>query len=311
MLVQTLSNWQLIFIDDCSIDSSRTKIKSYADNDSRISYIFSKKNGGPARARNLGIDVANGEYIAFIDADDYVSPNFAETLYNSACINQADIVWCQFTEVINGNMYPIDCKLSRDMVYEKDEALKLFYQQVCGLGSLWNKVYRRSFINSNRIRINENRTRAEDWEFNLCAFQCIRRLKIIPDNLYYYVRDNNTSIMSSFREKDFDLMCSSSRLLEEINEKYGLEIPDGFDNNSNARFFLEYLLKGANESDEIADRITKNVINSSKFREVMRGCDIKNLPVTYKFLRAITKTKNVWFVKICCRLINKIKMYGL
>lgn len=303
---QTLSNWELIFIDDFSADSSREKITEYASYDNRIKYIFLDENGGPAIARNLGIDSAHGEFISFIDADDFIATNFAEMLISYALKYDADIVWCQYIEVINGKEVPRDNKLSREAIYEREEALKLFFHQICGLGSLWNKIYRRDFISSNILRINENRTRAEDWEFNLNAFQRVGRLKIVSDNLYYYVRGNNNSIMSSFREKDFDLMCSSSSLLKEINDKYKLGIVSGFDDDSNALFFIEYMLRAVNVLDMEANRILSKVLNSLKFRQVMHDCTPSSLPTSYRIIRLLSATNNVWAVKNICRFINRL-----
>lgn len=299
---QTLQNWEMILIDDNSSDNSRAIIKRYAEIDRRIKYIFLDLNVGPARARNLGIDAANGEFLSFIDADDYVSNVFLERLLNSAEANNVDIVWCQYSEVVDNETLPKDNGLSRETVYNREKALKLFYGQTIGLGSLCNKLYRLEFINSFNLRLNEKRTRAEDWEFNLNAFSCLGSLIIIEDNLYYYVRQNNSSVMASFREKDFELMCSSSALLSEFNEKYCLGMNQNFDYDSNAYFFLEYIIKASLQPDDVSNRAINNVLYSKIFNNVILNCDIKKLPAMFRLVRIITLTKNTWIVKKFCRL---------
>lgn len=304
---QTIADWELILINDCSTDSSKQIMEDYSRNDERIISITLDKNSGPARARNTGIKKAKRKYIAFVDADDYISQKFAETLINAAEQNDSDIVWCQYIEVVNGNQVYKNCGLSESPNYDKKEALRGFYNQVQGIGSLCNKIYKRNFIEENNLLLNEKRTRAEDWDLNLRAFTKLGRLTIIPDYLYYYVRENESSVMSTFREKDFDLMCDSSILLEQINKEYNLNIPCGFDNNANSKFFIEYLLKGACQSTSTANRIIRKILYSPKFQEVMRLCNKSELPLTYKVIRLSTLTRYPWLVKITCRLINKVK----
>lgn len=82
VLNQTYANWELLFIDDCSIDNSKTIIKKYTKKDSRIQYYKQSENAGPAEARNRGIDLAKGKYICFLDADDLWDNNKLEVQIN-------------------------------------------------------------------------------------------------------------------------------------------------------------------------------------------------------------------------------------
>ena len=88
---QTLSDIEIICINDCSTDNSLDILKEYADKDKRIKIINFKENKGAAVARNTGIDIVNGEYIGFIDSDDFVDSDFYEKLYNTASENNSDI----------------------------------------------------------------------------------------------------------------------------------------------------------------------------------------------------------------------------
>lgn len=300
---QTNANWELIFIDDCSSDLSREIIQKQSDSDCRIKHIFLDQNGGPARARNCGIEASQGEYIAFADADDYVSADFVEKMTATAIYYNADIIWCQFFEVMEGVTTLKDNGLSTREKFTRDEALRLFYKQTVGLGSVWNKVYRKSFIMNNNIRMNENRVRAEDWEFNLNAFKQLGTLKIISDSLYYYVRENSHSVMSSFRENDFELMCASSKILSDINSEYNLGIEEGYDVNTNAIFFIEYLFRASRQDTLYANKVIGKVLANETFNMTLKKCDSSSLSLTYKLIRLVAKTRKASIVKSFCRLL--------
>lgn len=102
--------------------------------------------------------------------------------------------------------------------------MNLFLQNTVGLGSTWNKLYRKSFIVQNKIKFNEERVRAEDWEFNLMLFDCFPDVYVIPDVLYYYIHQNKSSVMASYRPKDFNLMIRSHNLLKSIFLSNGLDL---------------------------------------------------------------------------------------
>ncbi|MBQ4484990.1 MAG: glycosyltransferase family 2 protein, partial [Prevotella sp.] len=81
---QTLEDIEMIFVDDCGTDGAMDIVRAAAAEDSRIRIITNTENVGPGISRNAGIDIARGEYLSFVDADDYVSPNFLEVLYTKA-----------------------------------------------------------------------------------------------------------------------------------------------------------------------------------------------------------------------------------
>lgn len=305
VLSQTYKSIEIIVVDDGSDDNTSSVVEEYIASDA-IKY-FQIKHSGVSTARNKGIDEAEGDYIAFIDSDDYVANDFVERLVFSARTSDADIVWSQYSEVINNETFAKDNGLSRETVYTRKEALKFFYGHTIGLGSLCNKLYKRSFITSNNLKINESRTRAEDWEFNLHAFSCLGSLMIIKDHLYYYVRQNSSSIMASFREKDFEFMCFSSQLLSEFNDKYQLGMNPRTGYNSNAYFFLEYIIKASFQSNEVSIKAIKNVLHSTIYFKAISNCDASTLPIFFRLIRIITFTKNAWLVKKICRLVYGTK----
>ena len=102
LLNQTLKDIEIIMVDDGSPDNCPKMCEEYAKKDNRVKVVH-KKNGGLGYARNSGLDVAMGEYVAFVDSDDYVDSSMYETLWNEACASSADAVFCGFkTEQRNG-----------------------------------------------------------------------------------------------------------------------------------------------------------------------------------------------------------------
>ena len=305
VLYQSYDNWELIFVDDASKDKSCQIIESYANSDARIRLIKNQTNGGPAKARNIGIDKATGDYLGFIDSDDYVAPDYVEIMMNTAIGNNADIVWCSIKEVDDPShiQHNDRCDIKVADVFNKIDSLRLFYYDTPGLGSMCNKIYRKSIIDKYHLRLNEKRTRAEDWEFNIRVFEQIEKLVRIDNVLYFYIRANTNSVMASFREKDFDLMCESSVFLLDVNKRYNLEIPSGFDNNKNAHSFIEYLINASRSGGDRKFEIISHTLNSRKFKKVMKNCNMRYLPATFRFIRLASFTNNARLVSGLCKLL--------
>ena len=98
ILNQTFKDFELILVNDGSTDKSLEICKHYKNMDDRI-FIIDKKNGGLSSARNAGLDIIKGEYIGFVDSDDYIHPQMYELLYKQIIENEADISMCEFKKV--------------------------------------------------------------------------------------------------------------------------------------------------------------------------------------------------------------------
>ena len=124
LLVQRYPDFEVILVDDGSVDRSLDICKDYVAQDSRF-YAIHQKNQGVSAARNAGIDAATGEYIAFVDADDYVLPDYLAHLVNASQVNNADIVCCDFVEIIpEGLTEPNNPRVLRERLVQ--DMVKLF-----------------------------------------------------------------------------------------------------------------------------------------------------------------------------------------
>ena len=176
VLDQSYSGWELLLIDDGSTDNTKLICENYVKQNSKIMYVY-KKNSGPSDTRNRGIELAKGDYISFLDSDDEYKANFLEVMTDCAIASNCDIVMCAFEKVYDDtNKQDIIHRLPVNRVLQGQESAEaLLKDLLCdcygGTPSLWNKLYKRSFINERNIRLESWRRHGEDWKFNIDAYK--------------------------------------------------------------------------------------------------------------------------------------------
>lgn len=213
LLNQTLSDIEIILVDDGSPDGSPAMCDEYAKKDSRIKVIH-KQNAGLGFARNSGLEVATGEFVAFVDSDDYVDVTMYEKLYAKAYERQADVVFCGLKRVWeDGRTEPkSDVTEETLCVGENVKELALdFIAPAPGIAqerlyemSVWHSIYKRELIEKNNIRFNSEREIvSEDLPFQVDFFSSAKKVCFIPDVLYCYRMDNGGSLTKAFNIKKF------------------------------------------------------------------------------------------------------------
>lgn len=204
LINQTYKNIEILCVDDCSPDNSLAIVEAYAEEDPRIKILSHKSNKGLGGARNTGIRHACGEFICFVDSDDYVSKDFAQQLINgiSESKSNSDIVVCNFLQDQNGEIsdyggsymhadYP--CTANKDHTLE----VAMKFNPGCT-----NKMYRRHLLVDNNICFPEHQY-YEDVIFWVMAVFYADGLCSIPGRLYCY-RQRAGSIMATLTEKHID-----------------------------------------------------------------------------------------------------------
>ena len=189
---QTFKDIEIIVVNDESTDNSLSVCKEYEQKDSRIKLI-DKKNGGLAAARNTGLKNSTGEFISFIDDDDWVEVDFLEKLHSAIVEYDCDISFCEVVRK-NDKKHKIRLHLKSVEVAENtDEKLKLArYNSHRGV---WNKLYRRTLFD-NGLDFLEGKD-YEDGLFTLRALNECKKIVSVPDTCYYYFI-NPTSIEVGF-----------------------------------------------------------------------------------------------------------------
>ena len=203
---QTYENIEIILVDDGSTDGlTPEKCDDWASRDARIKTIH-KPNGGLSDARNAGLDIASGEYIYFLDGDDYIRPNLVGTVLRQFD-ESTDMVCFSFLAVDeNGiSVYTPHPKTGtfRFLTHRENADFILGTLLVHKIGwEAWNKMFRRGLIEKYHLRFaDNNRIFAEDQYFSICYCMHASSVKSIPDRLYYYVQRGD-SIMGKCRFKN-------------------------------------------------------------------------------------------------------------
>lgn len=191
LIKQTYNNLEIILIDDGSTDKSWSICQDYEKKDTRIK-IFNKPNGGLSDARNYGIKHASGEWISFVDGDDYVEYNYIELLLQNS--TDVDLVVCNCykltkkqknicTHVFGNKLFEENDIIYREILIPM---ITLDNQKTNMLFPVWNKLYRKQIIDNNYLNFDINLPYAEDYMFNVNFLRFASKVRFIDLPLYNY-----------------------------------------------------------------------------------------------------------------------------
>lgn len=191
MLAQTYENLEIILIDDGSKDQSAAICDEYASIDNRITVIH-KDNAGVSAARNSGLEASHGEYICFVDGDDFVVPEYVAYLYALICSGKHDIA---LTTQMFGKFDEKQVEEHHVKIWSGEDAVEAILCYRVPIGC-YNKLFRKELLQ--HVRFLNDVFIGEGFNFNVSAFQ--RATSVIAGNckVYYYRRDNAASAMSKF-----------------------------------------------------------------------------------------------------------------
>ena len=315
---QTLRDIEIILVDDGSSDNVPVMCDEWAKKDSRIKVVH-KNNAGLGYARNTGLEIATGEYVAFVDSDDYVDNGMYEALFKEAKNSDADIVFCNF-KIEQRNGVWVDNReigvrkewsghrvkeFMLDMVASAPHEKKERKYQM----SVWHSIYRRSIIDNKNIRFySEREIVSEDILFQVDYMLHTRKIVYLPQSHYYYCL-NGDSLTATFKQEKYEGFKSLYQLL---NKKLaGIE---GYRLRTD-RFFIGYVrsfllqMFVSNYSNKkdlvntiVNDNIWKNISNVylpsylPTYPRIVYKMIIRKrvllLLMVYKFARNVKKIKN-------------------
>lgn len=220
ILNQTLKDIEIICINDGSTDASLDILENYAKKDARIK-IISKKNEGQGIARNIGLDNAQGEFIAFVDSDDFIKEDMLEKSYEKSVSKNLDLVMYKIssfdneTHEINDNLwyYSLKCFDGFEKEIFNNSDTKKFTHLISV--TPFNKLYKRSFIEKNNIRFPDKYI-FEDEVFFYNVYLKAKRISLIDENLYYYRTNRKGSTVSNNSDKDYTDVVHIFRLIRQL-----------------------------------------------------------------------------------------------
>jgi len=234
---QTLSDIEIICVDDCGMDGSADIVKRYAALDERIHVYTNPRNLGISAARNLGIEKSTGEYMGFVDSDDWVETDFFERLYSSAKRNGAEVAIGNVRKIIDG-VYadePTWVSLILEKIETESFSEANLKKMVSRTNVVWNKIFSRDLIMRNEIRFFEG-LYFEDNPFTILAIVKAGKVCLVKDVFYNYViRRGSVTDANATSRKVFDIFEIMKKTKESFSRKRIREIP-GYEH-----YYLELL----------------------------------------------------------------------
>lgn len=321
---QTYKNIEIIIIDDGSPDNSMNIIQKFVLADNRVK-VISQKNQGLSGARNTGMNNANGDYIMFIDSDDWIETDTCEKAINASEKYNADVVfWSYIKEFSNSQKdnYLFDKteiiwsekninQLSRRMVGLVGDELAN-PQSIDNLVTAWGKLYKKSVIGD--VRFTDTKIiGTEDALFNIEVFLGINSAVYIPDLLSHYRKDNESSLTHNYKKKlvsRWREMYSRIKFLLDRNDM-SREYYDALKN----RICFGLIGLGINlaEDKKMSFKEKKkeiyNILSMKHYQIALKDLDFSYLPIQWKVFFKLAKNNNalllLWLLEIMDYLRKK------
>lgn len=313
---QTLKGIEIILVNDGSNDRTKEIAEKYANFYENV-ILINKENGGLSSARNMGMKVAKGEYIAFVDGDDFVMEDMYELMYKSAYKNQADMVMIGYKRYFENQGFVEDQELHNNPIFINNIELISPNNKVISdilmpmIGSepttllditlnmcVWRNIYKRKILLNNNIKfISERVYISEDIVFHLELLNYINSVSIVNKSGYVY-RCNDNSLTQSYRKDRFEKECFLySFLKNNHNSKINY---DDFILRLNRTFIgkTRYCILSevkSNKDEKISKRMIniKKILNNATLIDILKDYPIKELPFKLRIYTNFMKKKRV------------------
>ena len=294
ILNQTFRDFELILVDDGSPDNCGKICDEYASKDERI-VVIHKENGGQASARNKGIDIAKGDFIGFVDSDDWIESDMYEILYDICSNRNCDIANCSSTiyfkdrTVINGG-HPL-------IVHNRNEAMKTMLEGKLYDEVVWTKLIRRELLNG--IRFNENII-YEDTDFTYRVIDKADRVGCIGKAKYNYIKRDGSTMDRAIKNIKIDAVLVYDDMYKFFEEKYPELINTVALKLANSCMsVLNLISKTENFNENKKNYYKVATILNKNFRKIMK---IREFPITVKILLLATKINPYFYRSIIKRV---------
>lgn len=321
---QTYKKLEIICVDDDSTDNSLVILKKYAAIDDRIKVIH-KKNEGVSIARNTGLENANGDYVLFVDNDDWIESTTCEIALKNLVEQNTDLVIWTYLRERKGESKEKEI-FDTDLVFTEEEVQKKLHRRMIGvideelaypenadaLCTVWGKLYKRSIISQYNIKFYDIREIGtyEDGLFNLVYLQYVKKAVFLNKYLYHYRRTNDISITESYDE---NLVQKWDKLFELMNQYIvHNELPVEYIEALNNRISLSLIPLGINEMTKkcsVVDKIKgiKQIVCKKEYIRAVKSLKIQYMPIHWKIFFRAGQRKNLFVIFMLLFLIQKIR----
>lgn len=312
ILNQTLKEIEVILVDDGSPDRCGEICDEYANQDERVKVIH-KENAGVAAARNSGIAIAQGEWMAFIDSDDWLEPDMFERAYDRGEMHHPDIVFFDGFQNFPDKTKPWN-HFQNDFVTEEEETIKQLgramlyfpmspYPTGIPLAAPWDKIYKTSFIRENNLHFTEHLKTLDDMVFNMHAFYAAKKVCYLKRPFYHY-RMVPTSITNAYKPNRVELDCITFREIKKfVKEQKDGKLQQAFYARVIKSFSICCRLCFFNKQNEkpLKEKLryVSKILKTSPYAESFTRVHVKNLEF---------RLKMVW---LCARLDFGLGLFTL
>lgn len=216
ILGQTFSDFEIILVNDGSTDGSGKFCDHFTQTDTRIKVIH-KANGGPGSARNAGLEIACGEFVGFVDSDDFVDPEMFQIMFEKAVEHDADIVQCGFEYTSTESVVVSTSKYSNQTIIGSVNCVEAYSHQRDINNFIHCKIFRKTIIDNIRF---PDLYISEDAVFILQACSKCKKLIILEETFYKYVQRTESLTRSGINTKSFETIRAGKMMFYLVNEKF-------------------------------------------------------------------------------------------
>lgn len=293
LLAQDFADYEVILVDDGSPDRCPQMCDEWAKKSDKIKVVH-KENGGLTSARLAGYEVSKGEFVSFIDSDDFIEPDMMSSLYNACVSEQADLVLCGwFTDNDANQSQPHFLPVS-ETLNGKDAVMKGYFLPLCGNipnslmnlpGFMWLRLFRRSHIQEHMF-VSEREYITEDILFNMMYAMEIESVAFVNKPLYHYCY-NGASLTNKFREEVFPKMLAKYHYCYMLCEEVGM--------TAEATLRLRYNLLSATAFSVLnackmpdfnkARTELKTIFSHAEIKKLMSGLSWKDLTTQQRVIK--------------------------
>jgi len=222
---QTLTDFEVIVINDASSDNSVCILNEISQKESRLKIVTLNHNVGVYEARCTGLKIAKGDFIGFVDADDFIKPNMYEVLFNTSCETNSDIVICGIDLVSNERQF-LEKKASfKETQVINSSILEKFCGMKFGTGSLCNKLFRKELIMEHGLNaFRWRQDSSEDTLVNIGCFMDAKRVCLVNQSLYEYVRHPDSATQRINNSEAFTRMFRAYAIAIDQYHCYGNDV---------------------------------------------------------------------------------------
>lgn len=301
---QSYENLEIILVDDGSPDECPQLCEEWKKKDSRIRVIH-KENGGLGFARNSGLEIATGSYVAFIDSDDFIELNMFERLYEELVLHEADTVYCGLSRYSeSGDIIKVPMLYSGESFKDGEVVDKILLRMMGNepernnaptfFMSVWHGLYSMSIIRENGIRFPSERIfMSEDLGFHIDYLQHSRKVYVLPDCLYYYrVTQGSLSLVY-----DPDRFARIKSMHMQTVDKLNQFLPEIKYQQIELGRFLNLvggqIYSAVKRNDELMRINIAQIITDESVQQALEVYQYRKNPISKRVFNSLMKMKNV------------------